>query len=79
MPDIQNGYPYTDKNNADSQTLGLASNNAQQETVQSRRGTTANRPSASIVGAGARYYDTTLGKPIWSNGSVWKDAAGTTV
>lgn len=41
--------------------------------------TTAARPSASAVGAGATIYDTTLGKPIWSNGTVWKDAAGTTV
>jgi hypothetical protein len=40
-------------------------------------GTTAQRPPAPVVGQ--RYYDTTLGKPIWSNGTVWKDAAGTTV
>jgi hypothetical protein len=40
---------------------------------------TAGRPSAGTWGAGACWYDTTLGKPIWSNGSVWKDAAGTTV
>lgn len=39
---------------------------------------TAGRPAAS-VGVGSMYYDTTIGKPIWSNGSVWKDAAGTTV
>ena len=25
------------------------------------------------------YFDTTLGKPIWWNGSAWKDATGTTV
>lgn len=40
--------------------------------------TTAGRPSA-IGATGAMIYDTTLGKPVWSNGSVWKDAAGTTV
>lgn len=28
---------------------------------------------------GEMYYDTTLGKPIWWNGTVWKDAVGTTV
>lgn len=39
-------------------------------------GTTAQRPSASL---GQRYYDTTLGKPIWWNGTAWKDASGTTV
>jgi hypothetical protein len=40
---------------------------------------TGGRPSAAAVGEGAYYYDSTLDKPIWSNGSVWKDAAGTTV
>lgn len=41
--------------------------------------TTAGRPTAASAGAGANLYDTDLGKPIWSNGAVWKDAAGTTV
>jgi parallel beta-helix repeat protein len=41
-------------------------------------GTTAQRPTAGLL-AGQQYWDTTLGKPIWWNGSVWKDAAGTTV
>jgi hypothetical protein len=43
------------------------------------RNVTASRPSASTVGAGAQFYDTTLNKPIWSDGTNWKDAAGTTV
>jgi hypothetical protein len=47
--------------------------------LQSGAGATGSRPSASTAGAGAMFYDTTLSKPIWSNGSVWKDAAGTTV
>lgn len=42
-----------------------------------RNGTTANRPTTSILGES--YYDTTIGKPIWWNGSVWKDAAGNSV
>lgn len=42
-------------------------------------GSTAARPDASTAGVGAAYYDTTLGIPIWSNGTVWKNAAGTTV
>lgn len=41
--------------------------------------TTAGRPAATDVLAGTQIYDTTLGKPTWSNGTVWKDAAGTTV
>jgi lysophospholipase L1-like esterase len=40
---------------------------------------TGSRPSASTVGVGAMIYDTTLGKPIWSNGTAWTDATGTTV
>lgn len=40
---------------------------------------TASRPSASTAGAGAMIYDSTLGKPLWSNGSAWRDAAGTAV
>lgn len=47
--------------------------------VRAGQYTTAARPAASTAGAGAMVYDTTLSKPIWSNGSVWKDAAGTTV
>jgi hypothetical protein len=34
-------------------------------------GTTANRPILSGLPAGYRYFDTTLGKPIWWNGSAW--------
>lgn len=40
---------------------------------------TGQRPLASAAGVGAQMYDTTLGKPIWSDGSVWKDALGTVV
>jgi hypothetical protein len=42
-------------------------------------GTTAQRPSSSLVGQGSQYFDTTLGKPIWSAGASWKDATGATV
>ena len=41
--------------------------------------TTAGRPSASAVGLGAQIYDRTLSKPIWSDGTVWRDATGTAV
>jgi hypothetical protein len=41
-------------------------------------GTTANRPTEFIL-VGQFYYDTTLSKPIYWNGTVWKDSAGTTV
>lgn len=41
--------------------------------------TTAARPSAATAGAGASMYDTTLSRPIWSDGTAWRDAAGTVV
>lgn len=41
-------------------------------------GTTAQRPTTGLI-PGLQYYDTTLGIPIWYNGTVWKNAAGTTV
>ncbi len=40
-------------------------------------GPSANRPTSSVVGQ--FYYDTGVGKPIWWNGSTFKDAAGNTV
>jgi len=39
--------------------------------------TTLQRPGAPTVGA--QFYDTTLSKPIWFDGSVWRDASGTAV
>lgn len=41
--------------------------------------TTAGRPIASVVGAAVMIYDTTLGKPIFSNGTTWRDASGAAV
>jgi hypothetical protein len=42
--------------------------------------TTVARPAGLAAGdAGTMVFDTTLGKPIWWNGTVWKDATGTTV
>ncbi|WP_320536345.1 hypothetical protein [Pseudarthrobacter sp. IC2-21] len=40
---------------------------------------TASRPTAASMGAGTMIYDSTLSKPIWSDGTVWRDAAGTAV
>jgi hypothetical protein len=37
-------------------------------------GTSANRPTSSVVGQ--FYYDTTLDKPIWWNGTSFVDATG---
>ena len=40
---------------------------------------TGSRPSATTLGSGAQVFDTTLNKPIWSDGTSWRDAAGTVV
>jgi len=40
-------------------------------------GATASRPASPATGE--MYFDTTLGKPIWYDGSNWVDATGTTV
>lgn len=40
---------------------------------------TRNIIGAARFGVGGTVFDTTLGKPIWSTGMVWKDAAGNTV
>jgi len=45
-------------------------------------GITANRPLSTTnipLAIGQYYYDTTLDRPIWWNGTVWKKADGTTV
>lgn len=45
--------------------------------LRTGRGSTGSRPSAVTVGSGASYFDTTLAKPIWSDGAVWRLADGT--
>lgn len=40
-------------------------------------GATGARPASPVQFS--MWYDTTLGKPIWWNGSAWKDATGATV
>jgi len=61
--------------------LGLYFNqvdNAVGGLIKPASGTTANRPTLQVQ-VGQQYFDTTLGIPIWYNGTVWKNASGTTV
>jgi hypothetical protein len=56
--------------------------NFTQAVVVPLSGTTAQRPIDSVqtpISIGQFYYDTTLDRPIWYNGTVWKKADGTTV
>ena len=41
-------------------------------------GATTQRPIENLL-VGQQFFDTTLGIPIWWNGTVWKNASGTTV
>jgi hypothetical protein len=41
-------------------------------------GATTVRPTVNLL-IGQQFFDTTLGIPIWWNGTVWKNASGTTV
>jgi hypothetical protein len=41
-------------------------------------GTTASRPTIRLL-VGQFYFDTTLGIPIWYDGTNWVDATGATV
>jgi hypothetical protein len=52
-------------------------NNIFEPGVRVKSGVTADRHTPLYVGE--TYYDTTISKPIWWNGTVWKDSAGTTV
>ena len=63
------------------QILGLYFNtidNAVAGLITPASGTTANRPTLQLQ-IGQMFFDTTLGIPIWYNGTVWKNASGTTV
>lgn len=44
----------------------------------SKMGTTQERP-ANIINKGFQYFDTTINKPIFWDGSKWIDATGATV
>ena len=48
-----------------------------QEDMQTKITNGATRPTATYIGQS--HFDTTLNKPIWWNGTGWKDAMGTTV
>ena len=54
-----------------------AANTGWIELIELRSGSSAARPSG--LSAGYPYFDTTLNKPIWYNGTTWVDANGLTV
>lgn len=59
----------------------LVNNNAKgwYEVAVRQSGTTAERPTVLAEQKGRSYFDTTLNKPVWWDGTGWRDATGTTV
>jgi hypothetical protein len=66
-------------NQPTSGVVGTAGLGAGKGAFRAATTTTAGRPTPAQVGAGSQMYDTTLSKPIWSDGTTWRDAAGTAV
>lgn len=52
--------------------------NFAQNIITPDSGITANRPTFRVL-VGQFYFDTTLGYPIWYNGTDWVNAGGTVV
>lgn len=46
--------------------------------VKNMHGETEDRPTDNLV-VGQMFFDTTLGQPIWYDGTNWVDASGTSV
>lgn len=65
---------FTDRKLADTPTDDLSVVNRK---YVNSNGTTANRPTGALIGQ--QYFDTTLGYPIFYNGSNWVNSSGTTV
>jgi hypothetical protein len=65
---------FTDRKLTDNPTDALQVVNRRYVTMN---GVTGSRPVSSVLGQ--FYYDTTIDRPIWWNGSAWKKADGTAV
>ena len=59
------------------QNIEVTSADANSRVIIGGKGNTSKRPSSR--NKGYLYFDETLGKPIWWNGTVWVDATGQTV
>lgn len=72
-PGVYFGTAFTDSIFVSNATLNSSG------PIRPKQYATGSRPTATSAGAGAVAYDTTLSKPIWSDGTVWRDSAGTAV
>lgn len=71
---IELGHVKTDLNTALNQFMDFIKDTYKQLLPTMSNGATDNRPSD--VNAGYMYFDTTINKPIWYNGTRWVDATG---
>ena len=71
MRDYLKSSSFTDRKLTDTPTDTLSIVNRKYVTLN---GATANRPVSSVTGQ--FYFDTTLGKPVWWDGSKFVDATG---
>lgn len=67
-----NQNSFTDRRIVDTPTDAFQVVNRKYVTLN---GATGNRPASSVLGQ--FYYDTTIDRPVWWNGSAWKKADGT--
>lgn len=74
MKDYLKSSAFTDRKLTDTPTDALSTVNRKYVTLN---GLSASRPRSSVIGQS--YFDTSLGKPIWWNGTSFVDATGTTV
>lgn len=72
VADYLKGPAFTDRKLTDTPTDSLSVVNRKFVTLN---GVTGNRPTGSILGQ--FYFDTTLGYPVWWNGSTWVKYDGT--
>lgn len=74
VQDYLKSSAFSDRKLTDTPTDALAVVNRKYVTAN---GSTALRPPAPV--AGQYYFDTSIGYPVWYNGSVWVNSVGTPV
>mgnify|MGYP001560150811 FL=1 len=70
---IKKVVSFTSRKLADTPTDNLMVTNRRYVNLN---GVTADRPISSVATTGQQYFDTTIGRPIFWNGSNWIDGAG---
>lgn len=74
VPEILQGSAFTDRKITDTP---IGSLQVVPRKYVTRNSTTALRPTSSVLGES--YFDTTVNRPVWWNGTNYQDAAGNVV